>query len=322
MAEQNIFGKKPDATLRCEQWEALLVDWLDGLLPAGDQAAFTAHSASCENCGDLLAHAKQGQEWLGYLHAEPEVPGNLLGKILDRTVGAGSVPLPVIAAGQGAGAVAMASPWRRNFHETRLMMTVAMAFFSIALTLNLAGVKLTSLRLADLNPSAIGSALSRQFYGARGQVVRYYQNLTFFYQLESRMRELRREVETAQPQPQQQKAAPAKPNGNGGGANKDGQLNPGPARGEVLNVEERAPVPGSGQGAELRAQSSERGSGCRVQGAEEQYSEPRAQDSERKSNSTEAGTLVFGGFFISLDQDRAGLQDAVETAEQDGRSLA
>ena len=67
-------------------------------------------------------------------------------------MGAGSVPLPVIAAaGAGGGAVAVATPWRRNFHETRLLMTVAMAFFSIALTLNLVGVKLGQ-------PAAGGSA--------------------------------------------------------------------------------------------------------------------------------------------------------------------
>ena len=158
----------------------------------------------CENCGDLLAHVKQGQEWLTYLHEEPEIPSGLVSKIIEKTLGAGGVPIPVIAAGvpvAAGGAVAMAMPWRRSFHETRLLMTVAMAFFSLALTLNLVtGGHLTSLHLADLRPSQIGSTLSREFYGARSSVVRYYDNMRFFYQLQSRMRELRRDVE----QPQQQ----------------------------------------------------------------------------------------------------------------------
>ena len=243
MAQHSKFGQMPGATpggggLRCEEWEALLVDALDGILPRADAAAFDAHSASCANCADILEHAKQGQEWLGFLHAEPEVPSGLVGKILDKTLGAGAVPLPVVAAAQVAGAPVMAMPLRRSFHETRLMMTVAMAFFSIALTLNLAGVKLTSLHIADLRPSAIGSALSRQFYGARGQVVHYYENLRFVYQLESRVRELRRDTETAPstPQPRQQKnTEPSKQ----GGASKDGSFNADPERGAVLTASEK-----------------------------------------------------------------------------------
>ncbi len=236
MAEYNQFGNKPGATLRCEEWEALLADALDGLLPDGKGASFRAHSAECASCGDLLAHAEQGREWLGYLHTEPDVPPALIGKILDRTVGPGSMPLPVVAAGEGAVAAAMAMPWRRSFHETRLLMTVAMAFFSIALTLNLIGVKVSNLRLADLRPSTIGSSISRGFYATRGSVVRYYDNLRFVYQLESRMRELRRTVETTPgaAQPPQKKQDPSKQSGD-----KSGSLQNGP-RGEVLNARHQA----------------------------------------------------------------------------------
>jgi Putative zinc-finger len=243
VADESKFGQKAGSTLQCEEWEAQLTDALDGLLPAGQAAAFHAHSETCANCGDLLAHAKQGQEWLGYLHTEPEIPSGLIGKILEKTVGASGVPLPVVAAGAGGGAVAMATPWRRSFHETRLLMTVAMAFFSIALTLNLMGVKPGSFKLADLKPAEIGNTISRQFYGARSSVVRYYDHLRFVYELESRTRELRRDVEsTPQTQPsqqqqnQQQKPQQSKP-GNGS------------ARSEP--------------GTELRAQSTEEGPGIR-----------------------------------------------------------
>jgi hypothetical protein len=186
----------------------------------------------CLACADLLEHAKQGQEWLEYLHAEPEVPAGLVGKILDKTVGPGAIPVPVVAAAgvPATTATAAAIPWRRNFHETRLLMTVAMAFFSIALTLNMVGVRVTNLRLADLRPSNIGSTLERQFYSARGSVVRFYDNMRFVYQLESRVRELRRDVAPA-PQPQNQKKQ--QPSGSN---DKDGQLNPGPAQGDVLNA--------------------------------------------------------------------------------------
>ncbi len=297
MAEQSKFGQQPEAKpggLRCEEWELLLADALDSLLPDREAAAFAAHSAACPSCSDLLAHTRQGREWLGYLHTEPEIPSGLVTSILDRTVGAGSIPVPLaVSAGQGTGAVAAAVPWRRNFHEMRLLMTVAMAFFSIAVTLNLAGVRFNRMRLADLRPSTIGSALSRQFYGAQGQIVKFYDNLRFVYQLESRMRELRRDVDTSPQQPQK-KNAPAKP-----GSDKDGRLNPAPAPGSPLNAEDGAPHRPSAnleQDAQLSAQPG--------------HALPQA------TNREEAEILV------SLKSHTAGPRREAELAGYDGRSLA
>jgi hypothetical protein len=69
-----------------------------------------------------------------------------------------------------------------------------MAFFSIALTLNLAGVRLSNLRLADLRPHAMRSYMERQLTMASVPIVRYYDHLRFVYEVESRMRELRGET--------------------------------------------------------------------------------------------------------------------------------
>jgi hypothetical protein len=80
----------------------------------------------------------------------------------------------------------------RRFAEPRLLMTAAMAFFSIALTLNLTGVRLSSLRLADLRPAAVRSFMERRLTTASVPIVRYYDHLRFVYEVESRMRELRR----------------------------------------------------------------------------------------------------------------------------------
>jgi hypothetical protein len=232
VADSSKFGQNPGdraGVLRCDQWETMLADALDELLPGAEAAAFAAHSDTCPSCADLLTHARQGQQWLEYLHAEPEVPPGLLEKILHQTAAVGAVPAPVMAgAVPGATTAVTALPWRRSFHETRLLMTVAMAFFSIALTLDMAGIRLSNIRLADLRPSSISSTLSRQFYGARGQVVRFYDNLRFVYQFESRMRELRRDVQTSQPATSPQKQ-PSRQN-----SDKDGLLNPGP--GAILNT--------------------------------------------------------------------------------------
>ena len=71
-------------------------------------------------------------------------------------------------------------------------MTAAMAFFSIALTLNFTGVRLSSLRLSDLRPTAVRSFMERRLTTASVPIVRYYDHLRFVYEVESSMRELRR----------------------------------------------------------------------------------------------------------------------------------
>jgi hypothetical protein len=74
----------------------------------------------------------------------------------------------------------------RRFAEPRLLMTAAMAFFSIALTLNLTGVRLSSLRLADLRPTAVRSFMERRLTMASTPIIRYYDHLRFVYEVESR----------------------------------------------------------------------------------------------------------------------------------------
>jgi hypothetical protein len=70
--------------------------------------------------------------------------------------------------------------------QPRLAMTAAMAFFSIALTLNLTGVRLSALRASDFKPSNIMRSASQ----AKMRVVQYTDNLRVVYELESRVRDL------------------------------------------------------------------------------------------------------------------------------------
>jgi len=98
----------------------------------------------------------------------------------------------------------------RRFAEPRLWMTAAMAFFSIALTLNLTGVRLTSLKLSDLRPSSVRSFMERRLTMASTPIIRYYDHLRLVYEVQSRVRELRRTTE-GQNQTDQQKPKDAAP---------------------------------------------------------------------------------------------------------------
>ncbi|MGC9198195.1 MAG: anti-sigma factor family protein [Acidobacteriaceae bacterium] len=79
-----------------------------------------------------------------------------------------------------------ASVWA-TMQQPRLAMTVGMAFFSIALTLNLTGVRLRDLRASDFT----FSALKRTAADAHASVARIFENNREVYQVESRLNELR-----------------------------------------------------------------------------------------------------------------------------------
>ena len=70
-------------------------------------------------------------------------------------------------------------------------MTAAMAFFSISLLLNLAGIRLKDVRYIDLRPSAITTTASVGYHETTAKVVKYYDNIRLVYELESRMKALK-----------------------------------------------------------------------------------------------------------------------------------
>jgi hypothetical protein len=238
-------------TLRCDEWENLLADALDGTLSAADQAAFTRHQNECALCAQMFKETDQGKAWMQYLTVEPEVPADLLGKILARTSEtAGTGVQPGVAV---PGRTLPARPWRRvllpavrQVMEPRLMMTAAMAFFSIALTLNLTGIKLTQLRVEDLQPSRLRASLTRTFYSTNEQVTKYYENLRVVYEMESRVRELRRATAAEPaPTPRETPKPPAR-DGNGSPSSRvpRGQQVPQAPGGSPTNSEEKAGLAG------------------------------------------------------------------------------
>ena len=198
----------------CGLWETLLADALDGLLQPDDEVTFSSHMAVCPACTALFEEARKGREWLEFLSPEPEVPEGLLDKILAQT-GPGHTSDYKLATAGNVVPIAI-QPWQRpgligrirRFAEPRLLMTAAMAFFSIALTLNMTGVKLTDFKLSNLRPTAVRSYMERRLTMASTPIIRYYDHLRLVYEVEARMKEMRR---NSQLQQQERQAHPAMP---------------------------------------------------------------------------------------------------------------
>jgi hypothetical protein len=107
----------------------------------------------------------------------------------------------------------------RRFAEPRLLMTAAMAFFSISLTLSLCGIHLSNFRVANLRPTTVRSFMERRLTMASTPIIRYYDHLRFVYEVESRMRELRRTTENG---------------GEGGGEGQGGETGDRPKQKETM----------------------------------------------------------------------------------------
>jgi hypothetical protein len=86
--------------------------------------------------------------------------------------------------------------------QPRFVMSFGMVFFMFSLALSVAGVKPKDMAKISLRPSAIRHA----YTGAQIKVVKYYDNIRFVYEIESKLRELKRSNTPAEPgatQPQQ-----------------------------------------------------------------------------------------------------------------------
>jgi Putative zinc-finger len=202
----------PDQTskgMQCNEFDLLLAEALDGVLAGAELDRFQAHARICRTCGPLLADAEAGRSWLKGL-TEVEPPANLVANILASTTGVDTQRLHATAgAPQPISWLEHVQAWLYAYLEPiflavrqpRFAMSFGMAFFALSVGLTVAGVKPADLRQVNLRPAAI----RRTYYTTQARVVRYYDNIRFVYEVESRLREFKRNVEPAEPGVRKQK---------------------------------------------------------------------------------------------------------------------
>src|SRR5260221_8976621 len=203
--------------IECTEFEALLTDALDGdgqLSPARKES-FEAHRRVGEVCGRMSAEVQAGRQLLRALALEPvEPPAYLVHNILAATSGVVSTrPLAVRTDGRtipfgertrvwwGSLSASFFRPAATFVRQPRFVMSFGMIFFSFSLALNAAGVKPSDVAKVDLRPSALRHA----YNDAQIKVVKYYDNIRFVYEIESKLRELKRANTPAEPGPKEQK---------------------------------------------------------------------------------------------------------------------
>ena len=199
--------------MECTEFEALLSEALDGngQLSGARKESFEAHRRVCAICGPMFTEVQAGQQWLRTLALETIAPPtHLVRNILAATSGVVSRrPVATSAGGRTTPFGERAREWWDSLftptaafvRQPRFVMSFGMIFFSFSMVATLAGVKPSDVAKVNLRPSALRHA----YNDAQIKVVKYYDNIRFVYEIESKVRELKRANTPAEPAPKEQK---------------------------------------------------------------------------------------------------------------------
>jgi hypothetical protein len=189
--------------LTCSEFEALLAEALDDAtadsLTAGTRQEFEAHGRSCKVCGPLWAEAREGMRLVRSLE-EVEPPKNLVHNILAATSMKQAGAEPVAQPTQGGWLDRLRLGWRPSLAglmHSRFAMSFAMAFFSLSLTLSLAGVKVSEVANMVAHPSMLRKSVVLGFSQVEAKVTSYYENLRLVYEVQARVREMKKNTAPA-----------------------------------------------------------------------------------------------------------------------------
>lgn len=159
----------------CEQTEARLSDYLDGILQPVEQSAFNMHVNTCERCAPLVAAVART---LGGLYAleQVEAPAELENAILTATIGAPSW--------RGL------RHWLKSLQSPRFVYSMA----SVAATLFIllaatTGFPFRKPKLAELRPATIYRNTNIKAHQAYAKSAKFVSDLRVVYEIQTRLNE-------------------------------------------------------------------------------------------------------------------------------------
>lgn len=165
-------------TWTCEQTEARLSDYLDGLLTAGERAEFEAHVPACASCASLLAGVREAVSAMRKME-ELEEPPRLVYAILDATLG----PRDTVTG------------WRAMLALVRGLASPRFAYGALSVgatlmvLLSASGFSWRKPKLADLHPVVIYRYVDRQAHLVYARGTKFVSDLRVVYEIQSRLRQ-------------------------------------------------------------------------------------------------------------------------------------
>jgi anti-sigma factor RsiW len=163
-------------TWNCEQIEARLSDYLDGLLSPAERLEFETHANSCEHCAQLVAsisHVLNGVHSL----AQIEPPPQLVYSILNQTLGPR----------EAKKGWRVAFGWLSGLASARFAYSAISVAASLLLLLTASGFSWRKPKLADLSPVNVYRNADRQAHLVYAKSTKFVSDLRVVYEIQSRL---------------------------------------------------------------------------------------------------------------------------------------
>jgi anti-sigma factor RsiW len=170
--------------MTCANLEIALCDYLDGTLGAAEKAEVERHLSECAACAELARDAGRAMAFMERV-AEVEPPPELVTRMF-------AIP------GTREARVSMRTGvrgWLRNLMQPvlqpRMVMGLSLTILFFGMMARCAGIPGRQLSPADLNPSRVWTGMEDRVQRGWERSVKFYENLRFVYQIQSRLREFR-----------------------------------------------------------------------------------------------------------------------------------
>jgi predicted anti-sigma-YlaC factor YlaD len=187
--------------MTCAEFDMLLCDHVDGTLRGARKSEFFAHLGRCPSCLELMREVTGAVEFMGRAQAA-EPPAELMTRILHE------IPASQLKA-RRAWWRRIAGGWLETILQPRYAMGMAMTVLSFSMLARFAGIQPRQLKPSDLDPVKIWTSLDDRAHRTWDKTLKYYENLRWVIELQSRLKELTDQEQEPKSGPQEPVKKPA-----------------------------------------------------------------------------------------------------------------
>lgn len=173
------------------QLEALIADYLDGVLGETDAAAFEKYLPLYPDLVELVQDAGEGMRLLNQVEV-PQPPSALYARIqrsLDEARQSAERKK------SSSGLFEALAEFFAPILQPRFVMGMAMTVLSISMIGQLTGARIDQVSAADLRPTAIWSSVEYRAQRVWDRASKYYESLRVVYEMRSRVQEWRTQIQ-------------------------------------------------------------------------------------------------------------------------------
>jgi len=174
--------------MNCAQLEIAICDYLDGTLAPADKADVERHLAECAACAELARDAGAALSFIERV-SDVEPPPELVTRLF-------AIPgAPEARSAVRGGIRGWFHNLLRPIMQPRMVMGLSLTILFFGMMARCAGIPERRLSPADLDPARVLEGVEDRAHRGWERSVKFYENLKFVYQIQSRLREWREQQE-------------------------------------------------------------------------------------------------------------------------------